>query len=434
MVGEGRRGRGGGTRVRLFPQARFLDGFGEPVTVELSVPAGSCGAGPVDARFETVVPIGKVGPYGPGTDRFGRPSWSGPPWRGRRALPARPDRFGHFDGIAVGDPAFLAAHAYGCARFALDVLEGYCGPVPWHFGRSLPRLEVLCQTGYDNAHCGWGFLELGWNLKGRGLSHPYALNMDTVAHEMGHLVLFSLMGHADGLFLNGEYGGFHEAMADLAAFLVAAHLDPVVDAVLRATRGNLYIANELSRIVELAPADQIRNLGHGVKMDQFRGGWSDEHDLSLPLAGAFFDILVEVYQTLLVDAGLLSPEIVEIARNVDAMLAFEHPVDAAFAAAYAAEPRPFRAAFASARDVLGHLLARLWRRLDPVGLTYAEVARQAVLVERGLTGGRFERAVRTSFAWRSIGVIAPGPRVRDPLRPRRRAVCDRAVRPPLQPA
>src|SRR5687767_7829203 len=113
----GRFGSRGGTRVRLFPQAFFLDGYVEPVTVELGVPAGSVRVGPEDDRMYAVVPLGKPAPYGVHADRGGRTLWFLPPWRGPMAPPAVPDRLGHFDHLMPDDPTFLVAHAWGCARF-----------------------------------------------------------------------------------------------------------------------------------------------------------------------------------------------------------------------------------------------------------------------------------------------------------------------------
>src|SRR4051794_4600052 len=120
----------GGTRVRLFPQPFFLDGYVDPVTVELALPAGSVRAGPADDRMYAVCPIDKPMPYGAHPDRRGRTIWLLPPWRGSARPPAIPDRLGHFDSLTPDDPAFLAAHAWGCARFVLEVWERYCGPIP----------------------------------------------------------------------------------------------------------------------------------------------------------------------------------------------------------------------------------------------------------------------------------------------------------------
>ncbi len=59
-------------------------------------------------------------------------------------------------------PGFRQVHLYGCVRFALDVWEDYLGhPIPWHFGRDFGRLELVALHGWDNAHMGYGYLEVG---------------------------------------------------------------------------------------------------------------------------------------------------------------------------------------------------------------------------------------------------------------------------------
>ena len=50
----------GGTRFRLYPQPPVLAGYREPITVELSPPAGSLGVGPHDDRM-CVIAAGRQG-------------------------------------------------------------------------------------------------------------------------------------------------------------------------------------------------------------------------------------------------------------------------------------------------------------------------------------------------------------------------------------
>ena len=394
-----------GTRVALFAQPSFLESYREPISVTLLPPAGSVEIGPADDRMYTVMPIGKHHSYGP----LETGGFSIPPWLGPREAPAVPDDQGHFDYLRPGDPGFMAAHAYGGARLTLDMLERYCGRIPWHFSSVYPRLEVLSIDGYDNASCGWGYLELGVNRQDRGHSYPFALNFDIIAHEMGHLAVFSMSGMPNPSSPSGEPRAFHEAMADLVALLAGTHLPPVVDQVLHATKGNLYINNELNRIGELSPSDQIRMASNSVALFEFEHGWADEHDLALPLAGAFFDILVEIYQRLLIDAGLLPFEILDLADNMERMQAFEHPVQDAHEEAFDREPEAFYRAFYVARDHLGYLLAGVWRNVNAATLTFADVAHAAIATERRLTGGRFEDTLRRSFEWRGIGLIEVGP-------------------------
>ena len=52
-----------GTRVRLYPKAPFLSGFGEPEVVWLSPAAGTVRAGPSDDRMYVVDAVEKTTPY-----------------------------------------------------------------------------------------------------------------------------------------------------------------------------------------------------------------------------------------------------------------------------------------------------------------------------------------------------------------------------------
>lgn len=402
----------GGVRVRIFPQPWFLDGDRPPATVELAVPAGSVGPGPSCDRMYALHPIGKTEPYGIVEDRFGRERPFLPPWRGPALPPPAPDAAGHFDWLGPSDPRFLQVHAWACARFTLDVWQGWLGPVPWHFQPVYPRLEILCVDDWDNGQAGFGYLELGWNRSFRGRSHAFALNFDVVAHEIGHLLLFSLLGIPPQPLRDGEFRGFHEAMADVMAILAVAGLEPVARDVLGRTRGNLYVANEIGRFAELAPGDQLREASNSVTLEQFREGWVDEHDLALPLLGAFFDILVEIYQTRLVEWGVVPGWILDLADDPERARAFAHPVDEEFDRAWKRSPLPFFRALAEAREITGRIVAGTLRALARSRITYAAVAAAAMRVERQLTGGRFARTLADSFAWRGIGRIAVGPQLR----------------------
>lgn len=401
-----------GVRVRIFPQPYFLVGDRPPVTVTLAPPAGSVGPGPACDRMYALHAIGKPAPYGLVEDASGRTRPFLPPWRGPVLPPPAPDAAGHFDWLEPSDPRFPQVHAWACARFTLDVWQGWLGPVPWHFQPVYPRLEIVCIDDWDNGQAGFGYLELGWNHSFRGRSHAFALNFDTVAHEVGHLLLFALLGVPPPQLLDGEFRGFHEAMADVVALLAAASLPPVVADVLERTRGNLYVSNELGRFAELSPSDQLREAANGVTLDQFRDGWVDEHDLALPLLGAFFDILVEIYQTRLVEWAIVPAWILDLADDPERAQAFAHPVDEAFDRAWKRSPLPFFRALAEACEITGRIVAGTLRTLSRTRISYAAVAVAAMQVERRLTGGRFARALRQSFDWRGIGRIRVGPQLR----------------------
>lgn len=404
---------GEGTKFRLFPQPSFLtQPSAEPETVRLSPPAGSVGPGPSDNRMYVVDPIGKERPYGVWRGPRGRPFPYLPPWDGPARPRVMPDQFGHFDHLAPGTPEFEMAHLYGTVRFVLDVWEAYLGrPVAWHFARDYRRLELSILRSIDNAFAGYGFLETGAEVSEAGDYHPFALNFDIVAHEVGHLIVYSEIGLPAAETVQGEYFGFHESTADVVALISVLHSDSVVDRLLAGTSGNLYTLNELNRFAELSDNEQIRIAGNDIRLSEFSNGWSDEHDLSQPLTGALFDILIDVFHESLLERGLISPEVEDLADQVQRVPEYEPLIQSLFDQAYAGDPPGFREALLDARDALGFMLAETWRRLSPHRLGYDDVGAVLLGVDLDVTGGRYRRLVSSNLLWREIGVASVGPRL-----------------------
>jgi hypothetical protein len=403
-----------GTRFRLFPQPPFLTGVREPEIVQVSSPAGSVGPGPSDHRMYVIDPLSGKPPYGINYGPYGSPYALFPPWNGAVAAPVMPDGAGHFDYLKPGRPEFEAAHVFGCIRFVLDVWEGYFGRrIPWHFEQDLERLEIVLLPNYDNAHAGYGFLELGsYFISGNPL--PFTLNFDIIAHELGHLIILSEVGVPNLETIHGEYFGFHEALADLVACIACAHFHSVVDHLLEQTAGNLYVLNRLNRIGELSDNQQIRIASNGVPLSAFADGWSDEHDLSLPLSGAVFDILVDIFHELLVERRLITSEMEHLADVVERRPEYERLIQALFDQTFSANPDGFRQALLDARDTTGVCLAAALTRLSPHHLNYHDVAAVLLEVDQDLNHGRYQRLIRRDFELRGIGRVAVGPRLTRP--------------------
>jgi hypothetical protein len=423
-----------GTRFRLFPQAPYrATTLSAPEIVHISSPPGAIGPGPEDDRIYAVDPVGKRDPYGIAFNPYGRPFLYLPPWQGPIYPPAMPSPDGHFDHLEIGTPEFEMAHVYGCVRFVLDVWERYLGrPVRWHFSPAYRRLEILLLPAWDNAHAGWGFMEVGAYTTEEGELRPFSLNFDTIAHELGHLIIYSEVGLPPTAAGEAEYFGFHEAAADLTALVAALHFDSVVRHLLEMTRGNLYTFNELNRFAELGPNEQIRIAGTDIKMSAFALGWSDEHDLSEPLTGALFDIFVDIFHESLLERGLISPEVEDLADQVQYVPEYEPLIQAHFDEAYGRDPAGFEEALVDARDLLGRALAETWRRLPPYNLRYGEVAAVLLDADLDLTGGRYQRLVRNNLLWREIGVVQVGPRLTAPD-PGSHAFSARTITPEMQP-
>jgi hypothetical protein len=403
-----------GTRFKLFPQPPF-GGPGEVETVWVSSPAGSVGPGPSDDRMLVVEPAAEKQPYGIGYGPRGSPYVYLPPWGGPAAPPVSPDEDGHFDHLEPGMPEFEAAHVFGCARFVLDVWEGYFGRrIPWHFEPSLDRLEITLLPDYDNAQAGFGFLELGSYFLENDERVPFTLNFDIIAHEIGHLIIASEVGLPTRETAEGEYFGFHEAAADLVALVASAHFDSVLDQLLEQTSGNLYVLNRLNRIGEIAENKEIRIASNGLHLSAFADGWVDEHDLSLPLSGAIFDILVDLFHELLVQRRLISPEMEDLADVVERKPEYEGLIQSAFDRTFEENPDGFKGALVDARDQLGCYLAQALIRLSPHHLNYDDVAAVLLEVDEDLSGGHYQRLIARNFALRGIGTVRVGPRLQPP--------------------
>jgi hypothetical protein len=393
-----------GTRFRLYPQLPVLEAYREPETVWLSRPPGSIAPGPADDRVYVVGAVDKPRPYE-------YPYL--PPYAGAAHPPALPDREGHFDHFEIDSPAFRAAHMYGTVCRLLDIWEAYCGqPILWHFRWMYPRLELIPFVEWENAHAGFGFIETGYGTDERGARRYHCLNFDVLAHEFGHLMLYSLSGSPSRGAETGQFFGFHESAADLVALVSVLHFATVLDHVLRRSEGNLYNLTELSRIGELSETEQIRVADNALRMSNVPDAGipaellcqPGRHQLAQPLTGAMFDVLVDVYQQRLVDRGLIDEALDRLSGRPSGTLVDDPGVDAQFAMAYRGRHQAFRAALEDARDYVGTCLALAWRRLSPDGLRYVHVGNALLAADWDLTGGRYYGTIRENLVWREIGV------------------------------
>ncbi|MEF2554041.1 hypothetical protein VQ042_22320 [Aurantimonas sp. A2-1-M11] len=399
-----------GTRFRLFPQASFAAAEVAPETVQIATPARQVGPGPADHRAYTVYPIGKRQPYGISMDLKDN-TLSLPPWHGPIYLPALPDAEGHFDYLPPGTKQFEMAHLFGTVRFVIDVWESYFRrPIRWQFGRDFPRLELSILPSLQNAYAGYGFIEVGGHGEGESFV-PYSLNFDVIAHEVGHAIIYSELGVPDPEAATGEYFGFHESAADLVSLISSLHFNSVVDDLLLTTRGNLYTLNQVSRMAELSPDEQIRLSSNDRRLSEFSRGWKKEHDLSQPLTGAFFDILVDIFHEELLARELITPSLEEMSDKLLATPHYTSFMQRLFDDAFARDPDGFKMALLRARDILGTYLATTWDLIEKDDLNYVDVAEVFLEVDRQLNGGRFLRLIRGNFDLRDIGWVEVGPQL-----------------------
>ena len=352
-----------GTRFRLFPQSPALKAFREPELVHVAARPGTIGAGPCDHRMYVVDPVHKERLYG-------YPYL--PPFVGPVCPPARPNRGGHFDTLSDDSREFCAAHMFGVVRRVLDIWEDYLGhELRWQFADLLPRLEMIPLAAWDNAQSGYGFIEAGHSAAGGSIVMPYCLSFDVLAHEPGHAILFSEVGVPVGPVRTGDFLAFHEAMADLVVLVSVLHFDLVVDDLLMQTRGNLYVPSAFNRLGELTETEQIRWAANTATMEDLEGlrladdgTWIDPsgqgreaHDLSQVLTGAVFDVVVDVFQRLLVERGLLGRRLHYLAELLDEEVADLEDVRDLFAGVYRGHHDDFKRVLEDARDWAGYGLA-----------------------------------------------------------------------------
>jgi hypothetical protein len=392
---------GSGTRFRLYPQPPVLTSIRGPETVWVALEPGSIGPGPSDDRMYVVDAVGKNRPYD-------FPYL--PPYRGARNPPVAPGFDGHFDHL--DDPwsrDFMAAHMYGTLRFVLDAWEKYFGgPVPWHFADERPRLELVPLVEWNNAHSGFGFIETGFARPGAADPQPFCLNFDVLAHELGHSFIYQLLGTPPPGRVGAGYVAFHESAADCVAMIAVLHFDSVVDRLLERTSGNIYLPNELNRIGELSETEEIRLASQSLTLADVPDlrtpvaqlSQPQRHSQSLPLTGAVFDILVDVFQSLLVEDGLISGELDDFSRP-EVSATDEAAVQAGFDAAYAGRHDGFKAALLDARDYVGRCLAAAWPQLS-WDVRYAQVAAAMLEADAWLAGGAGRSLLIENLRWRGI--------------------------------
>jgi hypothetical protein len=393
-----------GTRFRIFPQPRFLakaDGsgplFAEPETVTVSVEPAAMRAGPGDDRMFVIDAIGKL-PY----NNFFRP-----PFRGTARPPVQPGQDGHFDQLDPDSREFSAATMYATVRRVLDIWEDYFGrTIQWHFESDFDRLELIPLIEWDNAQSGYGFLEFGFGRKPNGtIDHerPFCENFDVLAHELGHSIIFAEVGVPGSPFDEGiDYGGMHESAGDLVAIVASLHFHSLVDHLLDTTKGNLLTINGLDRVGELSDSREIRVALNSRRMSDVG---DEPHERSLPLTGAIFDTMVEVFQQDLVAKKLISDDLRTRSTNLPGTAHDLADIQAEFTAAYAGNEAAFKESLLRARDYLGRLLAVTWSDISPDFLTYHGILRAILSADREISGGENAEIIRACFAWREIAPV-----------------------------
>ena len=129
---------------------------------------------------------------------------------------------------------------------------------------------------------------------------------------------------------------------------------------------------------------------------------NESHDLSKPLTGAIFDIMVEVYQKELVNEQLISQDLADRSYHGPDEDEDDERIQKEFRKAYNGREKKFKTALLIARDYVGKLLATTWSQVTADHLTYATVVKCLLAADRALTDGRHQDTIRDCFAWREV--------------------------------
>ena len=389
-----------GTRFRLFPQSPLLSDYKEPETVWISLTPEEIRPGPSDDRMYVADAIGKS---------FYQNSVL-PPFLGPCNPPAIASADGHFDQLEVGTPEFEAAHMYGTLRRVLDIWETYFErKIEWSFSDTYERLELVPWLDWNNAHAGYGFIEMGYGRDDEGRKFPYNLNFDVLAHEFGHTLLYSVMGMPDDDRATTEFFAFHEASSDMVAIISLLHFDSFIERLLDESSGNLYTRNELNRIGEQSNSRQIRMASNDIKMSDVPDlntplnqlSNKQIHEISLPFTGVLFDLLVEIFQNNLLHNHLIDARLDDLSRGPTEMQVDDERVQLLFETYYKQNPQGFLNALKDARDYMGTLLSLSWEQLS-WDLDFPQVVNAILRADKQLSFGRYRSKINEVFGWREI--------------------------------
>ncbi len=235
--------------------------------------------------------------------------------------PAKSDEYGNYL-YWPGTPEFDQVNAFYYVTFTLRMYERYAArPLPWSF--PVARIAVDPHVG-DGANAFYNEQDrlLGFHsFQVEGEFVYAAQSADIVSHETAHAVLDGvrdLYNESFGLGTNA----FHESFGDMTAVLVALHDDSLVKRLLDWTGGDLRLDNFVSTVAEeLTQRLRYQNGDMHGRTVYLRNALNDflrksfdelvyvpaepelelgreSHNYSRLFTGAFYDILVGIYESL----------------------------------------------------------------------------------------------------------------------------------------
>jgi hypothetical protein len=341
------------TKFRIYLQPPYVPGFEQPFLVKVETRDDEpVEPGPADRLFYVLDARNKPGYPAEGPHNF--QPFRGRPWKGKiNRIIASPNWDGHFDHLKPDDLAFPAASIYATARLTLNFWNrifkeaGVPELTEWHHNPEqvvdkpaqkdekpatmfadpsfAARLELIPRCISAGSRAGYGFVEVGRDnpvhkyydryAQSEGGSAPASYqrgamwqNFDVIAHEVGHAILFKVIGFPQSAtkidqwfsIPEPEFLIFHESMADLMAILSLLDLEPFLGYLVRNSEGLSVLAGigELQRLSSPGFLP-IRSAYNDAKYPnrKAREAYKNEeaHMNSLALTGAVFDILLKLY-------------------------------------------------------------------------------------------------------------------------------------------
>jgi hypothetical protein len=301
----------------------------------------------------------------------------------------QPDEDGQFL-YPEDSPEFDAVNAFYYTTYTLRMFERFAQrSIPWAFPAK--RITIDPHVG-DQANAFYNEQEgvLGFHTytPPNGKPRSTAASADIVSHEASHAVLDGLRDlHNESFGLGCR--AFHESFADMGAILVAMHDDHLMRRLIDWTQGNLRVSNFVTEMAEhltaelrggnnhvLAKSIYLRNAFNKLKalpFDELQYNPPNpefnlsrqEHNYSRLFTGAFYDMLVGVYELHRVN---------------------QSPLIALY----------------RAREAMGRMLVQAIE-LGPVGeLEFADMALAMLVSDTLLYQGRYGGILRAVFAERNI--------------------------------
>lgn len=201
-----------------------------------------------------------------------------------------------------------AAGVYSVISRGLNLTQALRQPPLTRWSRT-SNLAIIPQAGRMlNAYYDGYSLRFFYDINPRtGKVVFTADSPDVISHELGHAVLDSWrpdLWTVQAL----EVGAFHESFGDMLSILTALTYDEIIDFIFAETGGDLRKANAVSRVAEeLGSALSGRGDGLRNALNNYRyalpetlprtGELTGEpHNFSKVFTGAFYDMLVLVYE------------------------------------------------------------------------------------------------------------------------------------------